>query len=161
MTRYAILTGLVVSLIPVESASPRNIGWVDYDELFAKSDFVVIAEPASKTRDTHEHAFLTENISPGVRALGVVTDFRCLFVLKGPKRQNFTLHHYRLAPAPASKQSGGVERVILNGPTFQTYEPQPGTQPFLMFLIRQRDGRFAPVAGQVDLPISVQEIHRM
>jgi hypothetical protein len=158
MTRFAIIATVLLSAVALEPADSRNIPWFDYDVLFAKSDFVVIAEPASKTRDTRERTVLTENISPGVSALGVVTEFECLLVLKGAKRQHFTLHHYRLAPAD---HVGRVETVILNGPTFKTYEPKLGGQPFLMFLVRERDGRFAAVAGQIDPLISVQEIHRM
>ena len=159
MKRFAVIASLLLNAVAIEPVASRNIPGFEYDELFANSDFVVIAEPASKTRDTKEHTVLTENISPGVSAIGVVTDFKCLLVLNGPKRQRLTLHHYKLAPA--AKRSEGVETVILNGPTFKTYEPQLGGQPFLMFLIRERDGRFAPVAGQIDPLISVQEIHRM
>jgi hypothetical protein len=158
MNRLALIATVSLSLIAADPGYSRNIPGFDYDELFANADFVVIAEPASKTRDTRERTVLTKNISPGVSALGVVTEFKCLLVLKGAKRQHFTLHHYRLVPADRVDR---VERVILNGPTFKTYEPQLGGQPFLMFLVRERDGRFAPVAGQIDPLISVQEVHGM
>jgi hypothetical protein len=146
MKRSAVIVALV--LIAVGPAYSRNISWPGYDELFAKSDFVVIAEPATKTRDTREHTVLTENISPGVSAIGVVTDFKCLLVLKGARRLRFTLHHYRL----------GESGLIINGPNFMAYKPGIVTQPFLMFLVRERDGRFAPTAGQIDPGISVQKL---
>jgi hypothetical protein len=138
----------------VTAAHARLLEVPTYDELFAKSDFVVIARPVSKTRDTRERTLLTENISPGVSAIGVVTEFESLFVIKGTKRQQFTLHHYRYGPSR--------ERIILNGPTFTTFEPKRySTQPFLMFLVRERDGRFVPVAGQVDPRFSVQQLPTM
>jgi hypothetical protein len=160
MTRFPCASVLIALFLAASLVAARNIPGYTYDELFAGSDFVVVAEPVTKTRDTRERKTLTENITPGVASLGVVTEFKSLLVLKGPKRERFTLHHYRLAPADPAER-GEVERVIVNGPTFKTYEPKLGDQPFLMFLIRERDGRFAPVAGQIDPPISVQEINRM
>jgi hypothetical protein len=154
MIRSALVAVLLVSLTAVNHGHSRNIPGFEYDDLFAKSDLVVIAQPISRTRDTPERATLNENIEPPVPAIGVVTQFEVLHVIKGRKLTRFTLHHYRLAPIPGKD-------IILNGPTFTTYKPQVGEQPFLMFLVRERDGRFAPVAGQVDPLISVQEIHRM
>jgi hypothetical protein len=153
MKSVALVTALVLSTAAMQHAGGRNIEVPTSDELFEKSDFIVIAQPATNTRDTSEHALLTQNISPGVSAVGVVTEFECLQVIKGAKRQRFTLHHYRYGPSD--------ERIILNGPTFMTFAPEPGTQPFLMFLVRERDGRFAPVAGQVDPVLSVQQIKYM
>ena len=154
MWRLVLVAAILFSTVAVEPADSRNIAWIPYDELFAKSDLVVIAEPVTKTRDTAEHAVLTEDISPGVSAVGVVTDFDCLLVLKGGKKKRFTLHHYRWAPARK-------DAVMVNGPTFTAYEPQLQPRPFLMFLVRERDGRFAPAAGQIDPAISVQEVRRM
>jgi hypothetical protein len=154
MTRSTPVAVLLLSLIAVNHGHSRNIPGFEYDELFTKSHLVVIAQPVSRTRDTAERAALSENIEPPVPAIGVTTQFEVLHVIKGPKLTRFTLHHYRLAPIPGKD-------IILNGPTFQTYEPRVGEQPFLMFLVRERDGRFAPVAGQVDPLISVQQIHRM
>jgi hypothetical protein len=156
MRRSAVIIALLLSVIAVGLAYSRNISWPGYDELFAKSDLVVIAEPANKTRDTQERTVLTENIPQPVPAIGVVTDFNCLLVLKGAKRQRFTLHHYRLGES-ASKHSEDGMRVPIDPPDFERYEPK-FRAAFLMFLVRERDGRFAPVAGQIDPGISVQPI---
>ena len=71
-------------------------------------------------------------------------------MIKGAKRKRFTLHHYREGP------SG--EHTIVNGPTFMTFDLKETTQTFLMFLVRERDGRFAPVVGQLDPDLSIQQL---
>jgi len=138
---------LICSLSP---AGARNIEQWTYAELFAKSDFVVIAEPVSKTRDTTERNVLTYNISPGVDVIGVSTEFESLLVIKGTKRKKFILHHYRLAP---------FDGVMLNGPGLVSFDAGPVPKSYLMFLVRESDGRFAPVAQQTDPRTSVQELH--
>src|SRR5437016_12004300 len=65
-----------------------------YDDLFARSDLVVIAEPLQNTRDTAEWSTLRE-ITPPTRVMGVETQFQTAWIIKGPKRNRFTLHHYR------------------------------------------------------------------
>jgi hypothetical protein len=107
-----------------------------YEELFSKSDFVVIAEPTSATHDTEERTILSE-LDPSVPAIGVVTDFRTLLVLKGQKQDRFVLHHYRLPQSDVA---------IINGPVLVKFNP--AHDEYLLFLVRERDGRFAPVAGQ-------------
>src|SRR5207249_4475770 len=99
MTRLLCIAFLC-ALMTIDPAGARNIPWFSYDELFAKSDLVVIAVPATKTRDTTEHTALTKNITPAIPVVGVITDFQCLLVFKGAKRQRLTLHHYRDAPLP-------------------------------------------------------------
>ena len=158
MKPLAFITAFLLIAATMPSAGARNIYVPTYDELFAKSDFVVIARPTGKTRDTRERATLSNNISPistdtispSIAAIRVVTDFECLFVIKGAKRKRFTLHHYREGP------SG--ERTIVNGPTFMTFDLKETTQTFLMFLVRERDGRFAPVVGQLDPDLSIQQL---
>src|SRR5438046_1905896 len=100
MKPLAFITAFLLIAVTMPSAGARNIYVPTYDELFAKSDFVVIARP---TRDTRERATLSNNISPisaytispSIAAIRVVTDFECLFVIKGAKRKRFPLHHYR------------------------------------------------------------------
>jgi hypothetical protein len=141
---------VLVSALALPFAGARNIEQWSYEELFAKSDFVVIARLVSKTHDTKERSVLRHNISPGVDVIGVVTEFESELVIKGSRRKTFTLHHYRMAP---------FDGVMLNGPGLVSFEPGPVPQPFLMFLVRESDGRFAPVAFQTDLSTSVQQLH--
>jgi hypothetical protein len=111
-----------------------------YQELFDKADIVVIAKPTS-TQDTKER---TKFPQPGdvIPIIGVDTKCEIRVVLKGKKSlRSFVLHHYRLAEPDIS---------VANGPpallAFDTRKPSP----YLMFLVRERDGRYAPASGQDD-----------
>mgnify|MGYP001794153757 CR=1 FL=1 len=68
------------------------------------------------------------------------TEFTTRLLLKGPLHvKKFVLHHYR--------EPDG--QFIENGPAL-LYIP-PGRHPnFLMFLIKEKDGTYAPVTGQTD-----------
>ena len=122
-----------------------------YEDLFAKSDFVVIATPLAAPRDTSERMTL-EGISPPVRVIGVTTEFQTLFVLKGSKRPRFKLHHYRKPPPKPNV-------IVMGGPALATFDPAKGRKRYLLFLVREADGRFAPVSGQKDpATISVHEV---
>ena len=57
MKPFAFFVAVLITALP--PAGARNIYVPTYDELFAKSDFVVIAQPARKTRDTNERATVT------------------------------------------------------------------------------------------------------
>ena len=151
MKRIALVIPVLLNSLAIAPAHARNIAQWSYEELFAKSDFVVIAEPVSKTRDTRERSILTYNISPGVDVIGVNTEFESLLVIEGTSRKKFILHHYRLAP---------FDGVMLNGPGLVSFDPRSVPQPFLMFLVRESDGRFAPVGHQTDLSTSVQQLPR-
>jgi hypothetical protein len=141
MKVVAFVTAIVLGAVGIQRAVGRNIDVLTYDELFARSDFIVIAEVAEKTKDTPERTKLTD-ISPPQSAIGVVTTFQCLHVIKGSRRQHFTLHHYRVDPSVDDfhrQAPEGTERVIVNGPTFQSFGLEPGKPAYLMFLIRERD----------------------
>ena len=104
-----------------------------YQEMFGKADFVVIAKVVAATRETSE---------PG----GVITEFESLLVLKGSGPKRFRLHHYRDTVA------------TVNGPTRISFDPKTDASPYLLFLTREADGGFAPVAGQDDPQFSVQKV---
>jgi hypothetical protein len=119
-----------------------------YQDLFAKSDLVVIAKPTAATRDTTERSTLRD-IQPPESVVGVVTEFQILLVLKGSTKDRFILHHYRLESST----------LMVNGPQLIAFDPAKNHQPYLLFLVREPDGRFAPVAGQTDPRFfSVQEL---
>ena len=81
---------------------------------------------------------LTENIQPPVPVIGIETTFEVRTILKGTlKDKKLTLHHYRLE-----------ENVSLNGPLLVAFTDKNGE--YLMFLKIAADGRYVPVAGQVD-----------
>jgi hypothetical protein len=126
---------------------------IEYDELFEKSDLIIIGEPITKTKDTVERTVIPglEQISPDgsrgpVPAAGVETVFRVRKVIMGdPDIVKITLHHLREAPADPSIISTG-------GPMLVRFEPSVGAfnGTFLLFLMKEADGRYAPYGGQTD-----------
>jgi hypothetical protein len=162
MKPSAFFVAVLITALP--PAGARNIYVPTYDELFAKSDFVVIAQPTRKTRDTNERTTVTRNISPistysispGIPSIGVVTEFECLHVIKGSRKKRFTLHHYR--EDRSGQGSDGIENIVVNGPTFMSFEADSGRKSFLMFLVRERDGGFIPAVGQIDPDLSIYEL---
>ena len=135
-----------------EPAQARLVSWLTYQEMLAKSDFVVIANPLKKTADTKERSVLLGVVvqepngkQSKVEAIGVETDFTVLAVLKGsPTIKQFTLHHYREAKSDVTLSVGG--------PMLVKFDPsdQSERRSYLMFLVREPDGRFVPVGGQTD-----------
>ena len=156
-TRVGIVASAVLALLISHGFGYSITPW-SYKDLFAKSDFVVIASPLTRPRDTRERMTL-QKISPPVPVIGVNTEFKTLLVLKGSKRQRFVLHHYRESRKP------DPNKVILGGPDLLDFErPKDSRSVFsskryLLFLVREADGRFAPVSGQQDpRGMSVQEL---
>ena len=136
MKNHAAILAVAFSIAFGDLVSAQLMYAWTYEELFSKSDFVVIAEPISATHDTEEQTILPE-LDPSVPAIGVATDFQTLLVLKGQKQDRLVLHHYRLQESDVA---------IINGPVLVKFNP--GHREYLLFLVRERDGRFAPVGGQ-------------
>ena len=149
--RSAIKIGTVLLLVVSHHANARFVSMPNYQEMLSKSDLVVIANPASRTSDTKEHSVLPNIWRQGkdgqksnIESIGVETIFNVCAVLKGDKAlKQFTLHHYREAQFPSSE---------LNGPGLISFDPSRplGRSSYLLFLVRERDGRYAPVGGQTD-----------
>jgi hypothetical protein len=157
-TRVGIVASAVLALLVSHGFGYSITPW-SYEDLFAKSDFVVIASPLTRPRDTSEHTTL-ENISPPVPVIGVNTEFKTLLALKGPKPQRFVLHHYRESrkPDPNKVILGGPDLLDFEGPKDSSGSVFSGKR-YLLFLVREGDGRFAPVSGQQNpRGISVQEL---
>ena len=131
------------------------------EDLYAPADLVVIAEPSTASRDTAERTIL-RGVTPNAPVIGVNTEFRTLFVFKGPKKSHFTLHHYRFVPQklpPNTVMIGGGPNLLAIAPPRKVHGIPETPKRYLMFLVRERDGRFAPVAGQQEVEgFSVQEI---
>ena len=112
--------------------------WTD-QELFEKSDLVLIATPTTSS-DTLERIDL-----PGLTAqkvIGVETAFAVSAIVKGDKEmKDFILHHYR-----ADEERTGI---VANGPRMIAFKPEE-KRKFLLYLIKEADGRYAPTVGQVD-----------
>ena len=143
-----VLTSLAVGGAAVLSLCAYTLPSYAYEDMFAQSDLVVIARPV-RSRDTGQRT-TDRNVKPSVPVAEVITECKALYVLKGPKLKQFKLHHYRDLSDP--------NRVVEGGPTGISFDI-PKNHTYLMFLVRETGGRFAPFAGQTDVvDISVQGI---
>jgi hypothetical protein len=139
-----LMKSLIFALLLVtlwQPASARIMrGWT-YQEMLDQSDLVVIARPVA-TKNTPERTILP-HIAPDVHVLGVETDFEVSAVLKGGKdSKKFAMHHYNLLKP---------DKPMIDGPSLFSFEPKDKQKPsFLLFLVREPDGRYAPVTGQTD-----------
>jgi len=142
------MRNLLVALLALAAtvADARLIAAPSHQELLDKSDLVVIAFAIS-TRDTEERADLpgitvttAENKTRGFAVAGLETRFQVSAVLKGGKAlKELVLHHYRQAD----------DAPTINGPMLAVFEPDK-RMPHLLFLVREKDGRYAPTCGQAD-----------
>lgn len=94
-----IVSFLLCIVVPVHA---RLVRAITFQELFERSDFVVIARPVAKTRDTKERTYFSDitrterGVPSRVPATGVETVFEVSQVLKGSGAiKQITLHHYR------------------------------------------------------------------
>jgi hypothetical protein len=144
------LLALVILFLPGFTGTivARGVAMWSYQELIDKSDLVVLATPTA-TGYTKETIGII-----GQQAIGVETKFTIIAVFKGDKTlKNFTLHHY-CTPDSITH--------VANGPDFIAFEPVTNpTLPqrtFILFLIKEADGRYAPVVGQTDPGGAVKEL---
>ena len=146
--------GLVFSLCVVPTARARLVQIITYDELWRKSDLVVIAQPTTKTTNTNEVNYLLDIVQTDasgkenkVAAIGVETTFNVIKILKGNNDiKQFILHHYRETSWPSPSP------VELGGPNLVSFDPSDPARrrDILLFLLREKDGRYAPYGGQTD-----------
>jgi hypothetical protein len=130
---------LLVVLATVGTSSGRITAAWTYQQMYDKADLVVIAYAVS-TKDTAERTTLND-LEPHVPVVGVTSEFKTSLVLKGPRElEKFQLHHYRFASAD--------DQLAANSPDLVRFSERH--VPFLMLLVRERDGRYAPVTGQTD-----------
>lgn len=137
MTRILSLLLLLSCCLP-DVASARLIATPGYQALYDRADAVVIATPQATT-DTDERIALP-GLQPDVPAIGVNTPLRVQAWLKGAPTAMPVLHHYRLA---------NPGQPLVNGPLLLDFH-RDDAQTLLFFLVREPDGRYAPVAGQTD-----------
>jgi hypothetical protein len=134
--RFFVLA-LAVILISTGIVGARMVRMWSYQELLDKSDLVVIAT-ATGTNDTNEHLNNFQGFV-GQPAIGVETKFEVSAVLKGDKTpKELVLHHFH------------ADRLTVpNGPGFVSFDPAK-KRTFLLFLVREADGRYASAVGQTD-----------
>jgi hypothetical protein len=139
MNRRIAILALALLCVATMLAVGRIVKTWTFEEMFAKADLVVIGQVASTT-DTTESIELRD-LEPSIQVVGVTTEFRTLLVLKGLNTiDRFKLHHYRL-------KSEEQRETLINGPDLA--RPKPHSR-FLLFLLKESDGRYAPVTGQTD-----------
>jgi hypothetical protein len=144
------LAVVVVSVCMIPAAYARIVPVLSYQELFDKSDLIVIAIPVSKTADTDERTNF-QNLSQvdadgkqtPISAIGVETVFSVLHVVKGDSARipfAIILHHYR------------PETLVIDGPNVVSFDPTDARRlrTVLLFLVKEQDGRYAPYGGQTD-----------
>ena len=123
------------------------VGGRSFEEMLREADLVVVAT-AMETRETAERSKLIDidkldTSAPKLlqeEVIGVETHFVVRVALKSSEPINkFVLHHYKLH-APEEME---------NGPQLLEI-PERRHATFLMFLRKEKDGRFAPFTGQFD-----------
>lgn len=147
-------TAIFLILTTALLAQARIMRTWSYQELYDQADLVVIAKPVS-TRETAEKATLPD-VAPDIDVVGLSTEFAIRVVMKGDKsakKATLTLRHYRLADP---------KQLLFNGPpNLASFDPKEHAR-FLLFLHRESDGRYSPVAGQADPTLfSVLKLHGM
>ena len=148
--RFVLMAATILFCAMPNQSQAREMVVLSYQVMLEKSDLVVIATPKSKTTDTKEQAFL-----PGIwlqdkggkqskiKSIGLETVFAVSAVLKGEATvKQFTLHHYREVQFSAA----------LDDPYLVSFDPSDMSKrsSYLLFLVREPDGRFAPIGGQTD-----------
>jgi hypothetical protein len=131
-----VFFGSLLLLAPLPTPRAQLMYAWSYQEMFDKAELIVIAKPLS-TKNTNQHKTESDNI----QFVGLNTQCEVRLILKGkPDATRFTLHHYRLVETKVA---------ILNAPQpiiFDLKEPYL----YLMFLIKEPDGRYAPATGQME-----------
>lgn len=141
---YSKLIAIFVAALFIANVCPLKArlreGW-SFREMFDRADFVVIARVVA-SRDKGQLTTLP-NFDPALKVIEVLTEFESLLLVKGAKDTvKFELRHYRY-------QSEEEEFAAANNP--QLIKINPGEQPaFLLFLVKERDGKYAPFGGQID-----------
>jgi hypothetical protein len=116
--------------------------------MFDKADFVVVAGILSTKVSSERNAL--KDIKPSVNVIGVITDLKSRLILKGSNDvETFQLHHYKFQSED--------DKLAANSPDLIDFSGQH--QTFLLFLVKESDGKYAPVTGQTDpASLSVLEL---
>lgn len=147
--RKRIPVFMLLALVALCDARP--VAFWTYEKLAKEADLIVIATP-TKTEDSGERVSfpgIARGENQPVPALGVNTTFAVLAVLKGDRElSSMVLFHLREAEPQA---------VALNAPMLVAFAPE-AKRRYLLFLKREADGRFSPLAGQTDPAFAVKDL---
>lgn len=146
--RHRSFAVVLVLLFPIGFAVARPVADWPYKNLVREADLVVLAAPESSADSEDPPA------KEGWEAncVGVNTTLRVLAPLKGEVQGKLTLFHYRLKP----------DLAYVNGPFLTTFRvparAEEGGPCYLLFLKKKADGRYEPVAGQLDSVLSIRAV---
>jgi len=156
-----VLTLLALAAVPLVAQARLIEDW-PYQKLMERSDLVVIAkvESVADFDGKVEIPQFAEFLTPQV------TTFKVEGVLRGEQKgETLELVHCRFrnnqippnGPLLARFESEGRKIRIESGEN-KGGLVQEGPPVYLLFLKRRDDGRFEPVAGQVDSELSVRKV---
>jgi hypothetical protein len=129
---------LIVYVAICQPASARFMHYMSYKQMQKRADLVVIATPL-ETKEAGERGTMPGG--PDWDVVGLSTEFDVSAVLKGnEKLAKCVLHHYR-------QKNPNV--LLKDGPSFVSFNSERKSR-YLLFLIKESDGRYAPVSGQLD-----------
>jgi hypothetical protein len=154
---WLLIIGLAFS-----TAAARPVHILSYEEMTTQADLIVIATPVA-TRDTGEKTTFpgiqtifpsvqtgTAGYSGPVSGISLETTFSLLAILKGNLKENtFILYHFRLA----NEATGAIS----NGPNLVIFDLTKKTR-YLMFLKKDKDGRYLALTGQTDPAFAIKEL---
>jgi hypothetical protein len=144
------LATLCLILAAGVTLSARPVPYYPYDKLTREADLIVIATPVS-VRDTGHKTTLpgiTRDNQP-VAAGGMEPAFEVLATLKGAESLKTLQFHCLREAAPPT--------VSANGPSLVSFDPKQKKR-YLLFLRKEKDGRYAALTGQSDPAGSVKDL---
>lgn len=150
---FIILLFLTVSISCLHA---RRVNLLPYDEMFSKSDLVVIIEWIE-----NENAKDQLVIPPGYTFPeydGINTSFKIHTVLKGDfdKSKSLVVLHFDNSVRMKVDVLGAD---FIHFPLGPNEDPINGGHIWIAFLKKRADGRFEPVTGQLDSKYSFRELH--
>lgn len=99
------LNGQTVTTLPLGIDFDQRV----YEELFAKSDLVVVAKAMSETQDFEDDGTLSSIPELYKKYVGIgVTNFKRLLVLKGSAEDSIRLVHHTVIPLKEGDRVGGL-----------------------------------------------------
>ncbi len=148
------LLALLICLFAMAEAQARIHRFWSYDDLATNATLVVVATPTNVT-EISEVAALPNIVTvhpdgskEPVMGAGVDTTFQILTVLKGEcATRSLVLHHYKEARKMPS----------FGPPGLVSFEPKDKKR-YLMFLLKEADGRYVAVSGQTDPDDSIKQM---
>jgi hypothetical protein len=131
-----------------------------YEDLFSKSDLVIIATPLS-TKDCGEENDATNLWK--VKFMAVNTDFKIEHKIKGgEKNEKIVLAYYRLPESITVKNGPSLAHFALAERTdaSSTEKKGSGKNEYLLFLRKSKESTYEPVSGMIDSALSIRALTR-